>query len=354
MTNINPHAPVMVTGANGYLGSWIVKYLLEQGYTVHGTVRHPNNSQSVGHLFKIAQNSKGTLKLFAADLLQQGGFDAAMQGCEVVMHTASPFIMKDYDDADTALVQPALQGTRHVLQAIERTASVKRLVLTSSVASIYGDAKDIQNVPNDLFTESEWNTTSSLNHQPYPYSKVVAEREAWRWYNRQSRWDLVTINPALIMGPALTTQSISASITTLIQFGDGTMRTGAPALYTGLVDVRDVAEAHILAAFNPHAQGRYIICDKVLSLMQMGQALRNHFGDKYPFPKMTAPKTLFWLIAPLFGYKRDFVAKNIGYKIDFNTDRSRHELGLKYRDINQSLAEHFQQLLDDGLVKKRG
>lgn len=354
MTQIHPQAPVMVTGANGYLGSWIVKYLLEQGYTVHGTVRDPNKSASVAHLQKIAEGSKGTLKLFAADLLQAGSFDAAMQGCELVMHTASPFIMKDYDDANTALVQPALQGTRHVLEAIERTPTVKRLVLTSSVASIYGDAQDIQKAQNGIFTEADWNVTSSVKHQPYPYSKVVAEREAWAWHEQQNRWDLVTINPALIMGPALTTQSISASITTLQQFGDGTMAMGTPELYTGLVDVRDVAEAHIIAAFKPEAKGRYIISDTVLSLFEMGQALRTHFGSKYPFPKMTAPKAAFWLIAPLFGYQRDFVAKNIGYKIAFDTSRSRKELGLNYRDIRQSLVEHFQQLIDDGLVKKRG
>lgn len=353
MTVINAQAPVMVTGANGYLGSWIVKYLLEQGYTVHGTVRDPNKSSSVAHLHKIAQASKGTLKLFAADLLQAGSFDAAMQGCELVMHTASPFIMKDYDDANAALVQPALQGTRHVLQAIERTASVKRLVLTSSVASVYGDAKDIEQASNGIFNENDWNVTSRVDHQPYPYSKVVAEREAWTWHNKQSRWDLVTINPSLIMGPALTTQSISASITTLQQFGDGTMAMGAPALYTGLVDVRDVAQAHLIAGFKAEAKGRYIISDKVLSLVQMGQALRAHFGNKYPFPRMNAPKSIFWLIAPLFGYQRDFVAKNIGYKIAFDTSRSQKELGIQYRDVRQSLAEHFQQLIDDGLVKKR-
>ena len=356
MTVIDPKAPILVTGASGYVAGWIVKGLLEAGHTVHATVRDPNKASSVGHLQKIAANSTGTLKLFKADLLNQCEFVDPMVGCQLVIHTASPFIITGFTDAYEALVRPALEGTRNVLRTVEHTPSVKRVVLTSSVAATYGDAQDALNVPNGIFNESHWNTTSSVDHQPYLYSKTIAEREAWKLQAEQSepnRWDLVCVNPALVVGPALTTNSISTSISTLQQFGDGTMRLGAPKMWNGLVDVRDVADAHIRAGFTPEANGRYILCGETLSLLQMGAALRKQFGSKYPFPSLPAPKLGFWAIAPLYGFTRDFVARNMNYKIGFDNSRSRRDLHIEYRDVRIAVCEHFQQLIDDGLVKKR-
>jgi nucleoside-diphosphate-sugar epimerase len=356
MTTINPNSPVLITGASGYVAGWIVKDLLEKGHTVHATVRDPAKASSVAHLQKIADQSAGTLKLFKADLLADGAFDEAMVGCELVIHTASPFIVSGFKDAHEALVRPALEGTRNVFGSVERTPSVKRVVLTSSVVATYGDNQDASNIPNNTLDETYWNTSSRVDHQPYNYSKTVAEQEAWKLQSSQSesnRWDLVCVNPGFVVGPALTTNSISTSISTLQQFGDGTMRFGAPHLLTGLVDVRDVADAHVLAGFTPEANGRYIICAETMSFLQMGSALRQHFGSKYPFPLLPAPKFAFWTIAPLFGMTRDFVARNVGHKIAFNNSRSQRDLKIQYRDVRVAICDHFQQLLDDGLIKKR-
>jgi nucleoside-diphosphate-sugar epimerase len=356
MAIINPKAPILITGASGYVAGWIVKKLLETGHTVHATVRDPSKASSVAHLQKIADNSSGTLKLFKADLLDEGAYDEAMAGCELVMHTASPFVITGITDAYEDLVRPALEGTRNVLGSVERTDSVRRVVLTSSVAATYGDARDALHVPNGIFTDSHWNTSSSLEHQPYLYSKTVAEREAWKLQGKQkkaNRWDLVCVNPALVMGPALTTNSISASITTLQGFGDGTTLMGVPEMWNGLVDVRDVAEAHIRAGFTPDANGRYLLCSDSITLLEMGKALRKKFGGKYPFPRTTVPKFMFWLTAPALGYTRNFASWNTGYKFGFDNSRSRKDLHIQYRDVSQTLCEHFQQLIDDGLVKKR-
>jgi len=353
MSLINPNAPILVTGASGYVAGWIVKKLLEAGHTVHATVRDPNKAASVAHLQKIASTAPGTLKLFKADLLDQGAFAVPMAGCELVIHTASPFVVTGFTDANAALVRPALEGTRNVLQAVNATNSVRRVVLTSSVAATFGDSWDARHVPGHCLDETFWNTTSSVDHQPYLYSKTVAEQEAWAMQKSQQRWDLVCINPGLVMGPALTTNSISASITTLQQFGDGTLAMGAPCMWNGLVDVRDVADAHIIAGFKPEANGRYILCSESLTLLDMASALRAHFGAKYPFPRMTVPKILFWLVSPFYGYTRDFVWRNMGWPIHFNNARSREELGIQYRDVRQAVCEHFQQLIDDGLVKRR-
>lgn len=352
MTEIDPNAPVLVTGASGYLGSWIVRLLLEAGHTVHGTVRDPDRKAKLEHLSKLSAAHPGRLVLFRADLMDEGSFDAAMATCELVMHTASPFILAGVKDAQKQLVDPALEGTRNVLDSVNRTQSVKRVVLTSSVVAIYGDAKDAKSVPGGVFTEEHWNTSSSVDHQPYPYSKTVAEQEAWACQKAQDRWDMVTVNPGLVLGPSLTNASGSTSLSTMKQFADGTLMAGAPELYSGVVDVRDAAEAHLRAGCTPEANGRYIVNAGTLSLPQIGKILRKRFGEFYAFPRITVPKFATKLAAPLIGLSPEFVELNVGYQLRFDSSRSRQELGLKYRALDDTIAEHFQQMIDDGVVKR--
>lgn len=346
--------PILVTGASGYIAGWIVKYLLDEGYTVHATVRDPAKKSSVAHLQKMAEHAPGTLKLFKADLLTPGSFDEAMQGCELVMHTASPFVLEGFTDAHEALVRPAVEGTRHVLEAVNRTPSVKRVVLTSSIAAVLGDNADILAVPGGIFTEAEWNNSSSVHHNPYQYSKVAAEREAWKIQQQQSHWDLVTINPGMVYGPSLTTSSHSASIDTLLQMGDGRLLMGVPRLEYGVVDVRDVARAHLLASLDPRANGRHLLVADTISMLGISRILRRKFGGRYPFPRMEVPKPLVWLFGPLMGpVTRRFISRNVGYRLRVDNSRSREQLGVKYRPVDSTFVEHFQQALDDGLLKRR-
>ena len=345
--------PILVTGATGYVAGWIIERLLNQGHIVHATVRDPSKQDKIQHLYDLAEKSSGEIHFFKADLLNAGSFDDAMQNCEIVIHTASPFVVTNFKDAVKDIIEPAVKGTENVLDSVNRTESVKRVVLTSSIASTYGDAAEIKNTPNNEFNESHWNDTSNETHQPYSYSKVAAERKAWQMAEQQKRWDLVCVNPALVMWPSLTDTSQSGSIEVLQQFANGTTMFGVPPMWNGIVDVRDVADAHVAAALNPQANGRYIICGGSLSLLEMGKALTKRFGYKYPFPHFTVPKSAFGVIAPVLGYSRQYVRLNMGYPIHFNAERSEKELGIQYRDIRESVCEHFQQLLDDGIVKKR-
>jgi len=349
---IDRSAPVLITGGNGYIASWLVKYLLESGHDVHATVRDPSNADKVGHLKALADGASGTLTLFAADLLDDGAFDEAMAGCELVFHTASPFVLS-VKNPQRDLVDPAVQGTRNALESANRVSSVKRVVLTSSVVSIYGDAVDLQRDGTDVLTEGDWNTTSSLKHQPYSFSKVEAERAAWEIAGAQERWDLVVINPGFVLGPSLTTASSSASFDTMKQIVDGTMRMGAPAIELGVVDVRDVAHAHLKAGYTPDASGRNICVSRSMTFLQMGRALAGTYGRRYPFPKRELPKPLVWLAAPTAGVTHKYVSNNVGYPLRFDNSRVRETLGVEFRPVETTVVEHFQQLIDDGIVRDR-
>lgn len=342
--------PILVTGATGYIASWIIKYLLEDGYTVHATVRNPSKTTRYAHLTAIADSSEGTLKVFAADLLEDGAFEEAMVGCEVVMHTASPFIVDEVADPQKEIVDPAVKGTQNVLESANKIESVQRIVLTSSVVGIYGDPIDAKDIPNNEFNESHWNTSSTVENGPYNYSKVAAERAAWELADKQMRWKMVVVNPAFVFGPSLTNHAGSASIKFMKRLGDGTYRTGIPKIWTSIVDVRDVAKAHILAATKEEASGRHILAAGSKSFPEMVEILKSKFGDKYAFPLMTAPKWLIYIIAPLMGVTRDFIHRNVGYPFSLDNSYSKKDLGITYRPIADTLQEHFQQLIDDGIM----
>ena len=352
MHKIDKSKPVLVTGGTGYLASWVIKMLLEEGISVNATVRDPSNIQKVEYLKAMAEASSGKLKLFKSDLLDKGSFDEPMQDCELVIHTASPFFVTGIKNSEEELIRPAREGTRNVLESAKRTPTVKRVVLTSSVVAIYGDNEDIAMAPGGIFTEKEWNVTSSAEHQPYSYSKTIAEKEAWAIAKDQDQWDLLTINPGWILGPSLSKRKDSMSINTMVQLGDGAFKTGVPEVISGIVDVRDVASAHIKAGYTPEASGRHIVVSGEAALLDISNILRKQFGDNYPFPRRQAPKFLFWLFAPMMGYTRKYVSRNVGIQIKFDNSYSKTDLSLSYIPIEQTVKEHFQQILDDGLLGK--
>jgi len=353
MTDIDTAAPVLVTGATGYVAGWIVKGLLEAGCTVHAPVRDPGNTAKLQHLNDAAANAPGEIRYFKADLLEDGSYDEAMQGCAVVFHTASPFTV-DVKDPQKELIDPAVKGTRNVLESANRTESVKRVVLTSSCAAIYGDNADIANAPNGRLDESVWNTSSSIAHNPYFYSKTLAEKEAWKIAEAQERWRLVVINPSLVIGPALQDRPTSESFNILRQIGGGALKSGAPRWGMGVVDVRDLADAHIAAGFEPEANGRNIISGHDTDMLAMALTLQDKYGKDYPLPKRAAPKWLAWLMAPMLsdGLTRKAVANNVDIPWLSDNSKGKRELGATYRPLKTSMEEMFQQMIDAGQFNK--
>jgi nucleoside-diphosphate-sugar epimerase len=197
---------VCVTGCTGFIASHVVRLLLDRGYTVHGTVRSVSDPARSEHVTGLP-GADARLRLFEADLLKPGSFDAAMAGCTAVLHMASPFFTKA-DDPHAELIQPAVQGTRNVLASAARTASVRAVVSTSSAASVYVTRK-----PADHFyTEDDWSDLEYVREtkQHYVESKLLAELEAGRFLREEPAparaggpLRLVTICPTSTIGPLM-------------------------------------------------------------------------------------------------------------------------------------------------------
>lgn len=351
MLDIKTDKPVMITGATGYVAGWIVKKLLETGLTVHAPVRNPDDPEKIKHLNSLAATLPGSITFFKADLLDQGSYAEAMEGCNLVFHTASPFTIS-VNDPQKELVDPALLGTRNVLEQANKTPTVKRVVLTSSCAAIYGDNTDINGTPNGVFTEDIWNSSSSLDHGAYSYSKTVAEREAWSIHEKQDQWDLVVINPSLVIGPGINPNATSESFNIIKQFGDGSMKAGAPRVGFGIVDVRDLAEAHFAAAFTPTAKGRHIISGHDTDFVDMASALLDDFGNSYPIPRKALPKWMVWMVAPMIdkSVTRKWVTRNVNRPWKADNSKGKRELGITYRPMKESMIEFFQQAIESGLL----
>ncbi|EOY32712.1 Cinnamyl alcohol dehydrogenase, 82967-79323, putative isoform 3 [Theobroma cacao] len=268
---------VCVTGASGYIASCLVKLLLLRGYTVKASVRDPNDPRKTQHLLAL-EGAEGRLKLFKATLLEEDSYDAVVEGCEGVFHTASPFY-HDVTDPQAELLDPAVKGTLNVLNSCAKTSSVKRVVLTSSMAAVAYNGKprtpDVV-VDETWFTDPDYCKGLKLW---YVVSKTMAEDAAWK-FAKEKGIDMVAINPAMVIGPLLqpTLNTSAAAVLSLIK-GAETF----PNATFGWVNVKDVANAHIQAFEIPSASGRYCLVERVAHYSEIVKVLQELCADDKPY-----------------------------------------------------------------------
>lgn len=340
---------VLITGASGYLGSWIAREFLCEGWDVIGTVREAGKKEKVGHLPELGERLPGNLELLEADLLSEGAFDQAAGQVSVLVHAAAPFLVGDVADPREELLKPALQGTRNVLNAADKSRSVERVILTSSVVAIHNDAKEIEHTEKGYFTEAHWNRRGSLGYQPYNYAKSEAEREAWRIAG-ESSWRLVVLNPGLILGPALSSRSDNTSTTLFLRLMGGEFSSGAPALSFGVVDVREVARAHFEAAVREGAEGRHIIVATHATFLEIAQTVDRLYPGVHPVPKRELSKALLYLFGPKIGLSWRYIRRNVGIPVRYDNRKSKERLGLFYRPLEETVRDQRLKLLEDGLL----
>ncbi|KAH0777335.1 hypothetical protein KY290_008746 [Solanum tuberosum] len=253
---------VCVTGGSGFIGSWLVSFLLDRGYTVHATVKDLNDEKETKHLLAL-EGAESRLRLYQIDLLDYDSIVSAITGTVGVFHLASPCTVDEVKDPENDLLSPAIKGTSNVLTA-SKELGVKRVVVTSSVSSITPNpnwpADRIMN--EDCWTDIEY---CKQNGVWYPLSKTLAEKDAWK-FAKEKDLDIVVVNPGTVMGPIIP-PSLNASMQMILRLLQGCTDTYQD-FFMGLVHVKDVALAHILVYENKSAKGRHMCVEAIA-----------HYGD---------------------------------------------------------------------------
>jgi len=338
---------ILVTGGSGFVGSHTILQLLAAGHQVRTTIRNLKREGDVRTLLKVGGAEPGDrLSFVAADLTNDTGWLEAVAGCEYVLHVASPLPERVPKD-ENELIAPAREGTLRVLRA-SRDAGVKRVVLTSSFAAVgYGHKQR-----NEPFTEQDWTDPNCNDVLPYTKSKTLAERAAWDFLAREGgSLELSVINPVGVFGPVLG-PDYSASILLVQRMMDGAMP-GAPQLYFGAVDVRDVADLHLRAMTHPAAKGeRFLaVAGDFLSMLDIAKILKSRMGASAKrVPTRQLPN---WVVR--LGSLRDpaikLILPELGKRKNATNEKARRLLAWSPRSNEESLVATAESLVRLGLLK---
>jgi len=334
---------VLVTGGSGYLGGWCLVELLQRGYEVRTTVRDLAREPDVRAAIGAEVLADNRLTVMAADLTSDDGWDAALRGCDYVLHVASPFPPAQPKDPDELIV-PAREGTRRVLRAALESG-VRRIVVTSSVAAVRGGATPADS-PID---ESRWTDPGNEALTPYVRSKAAAERAAWELVEEAgARERLATIQPGAILGPTLS-DDLSFSLELIQRLLRG--MPGMPRIGFNVVDVRDVADLHIKAMEAPGAGGgRFIAVTEFLWMAEIAAILRERLGeDAAKVPKRSVPDLLVRALGLFDPPVRSFTG-DLGKEVVLSGDKARAKLGWEPRPVEETIVDCARTLIAQDVV----
>jgi len=343
---------VLVTGGTGFIASSIIKLLLEKGYFVKTTVR---NKKKVEETFDFDVSK---VEFFEADLLKEGSFDEAVSGCTFVLHTAMSTVT-EVKDPKKDMLDPALNGTKNVLSSCIKSKNLKRLVMTSSVATIS------QRINGNICTERDWNTVATLEGEPYGYAKTQAEKWAWQYMKDNAEkltFDMVTIHPAMVIGKAHNKRLASSQLS-IVKMMNGEMPV-IPDLGFSFVHVDDVALAHVLAMENSNAHGRFIVSnDDYCTLSRVQKILLEKYGSissGYEIPTWDFTGWFGTAFLYLYSYTQPTLVRNViqnhlGCHETFDVSRMKNELGLTKpkMDTNEAIIETAEYCIKMGFLKSK-
>nr|UZS59160.1 dihydroflavonol 4-reductase [Zanthoxylum bungeanum] len=265
---------VCVTGASGFIGSWLIMRLLERGYAVRATVRDPDNKEKVKHLLELPR-ANNHLTLWKADLAEEGSFDEPIRGCSGVFHVATPM---DFDskDPENEVIKPTINGMLSIMKACKNAETVRRLVFTSSAGTL-----DVEEHRKPVYDETSWSDLDfvrsvKMTGWMYFVSKTLAEQAAWK-FAEENNIDFISIIPSLVVGPFLMSSMPPSLITALSlitrnEAHYGIIRQGQ------FVHLDDLCNAHIFLFEHPEAKGRYICSSHPVTILELAKILM----EKYP------------------------------------------------------------------------
>ncbi|MFI6339267.1 NAD-dependent epimerase/dehydratase family protein [Streptomyces sp. NPDC050535] len=329
---------VLVTGGTGFVAGWCIVELLEQGYDVRTTVRGASREEAVLTAVSSAVDPAGRLSFAVADLTSDEGWAEAVEGCEYVLHVASPLGADAPKDPD-ALIAPARDGALRVLRAAT-DAGVRRVVMTSACAA----ANPPLATPDSVSDETRWTDTDDPTLTAYRKSKAVAEQAAWNHMrDHEGPTTLATVLPGAVFGPLLDAAN-RGSVQVIERLLSGRMP-GTPRIGFEVVDVRDLADIHVRAMTSPQAAGqRFIAVGDFLWMSEIAQELRGALGDaagKVPTRKL--PDFAVRLLARFDPGVRA-VAPYLGRKHLHSADKARRTLSWQPRPAAETLADCARSL----------
>ncbi|KAJ3416790.1 hypothetical protein HDV05_000164 [Chytridiales sp. JEL 0842] len=332
---------VAITGGTGFIASHLINEILTTtDYTITATVRSVPKAEA---MLMSLPGAKERLKFVVLDLNQATIPSDWLVGVDTLFHLASPFILH-VKDAQRDLVDPAVNGTTSVLKAAKEAKTVKTVVLTASVASVTDEPR-----PGHIFTEDDWNTTSSLKRNPYYYSKTLAEKAAWDFIkDNEGCFKLVTILPAYVIGPSMD-DKINQSVESVLRVANGFFPVRIDISWP-LVDVRDVAKVHLVAAQNPNSNGRYLFSPTVNQTMAgVCDFVIKEFPEyKKKVPKFACPKGVTYLASYFYpSGEGTYLRTHLGAGKDglvYSNAKVVRELGVTCRDVEQTIKDTINDL----------
>ena len=332
---------VLVTGATGYIGLHCIHQLLNQGYAVNGSVRSPERKEEIFEALQKHNTPTENLNLYTFNLTEDDGWDEGMEGCDYLLHVASPIALENHDE--DFFVKPAVAGVKRAFKFAKKH-NVKKVVLTSSVAAIFDTLEE-----KTYYDETDWSDPDNPSISHYSKSKTLAERAAWDFVkNEDNPFELAVINPALVIGPSLS-GDLGESNKAIAMVATGKMPVAVP-LQFGYVDVRDVATAHVLAMQNSNSNGeRFALAEKDLWYKDVAKVLRDNGFDKAP--TFNCP---VWLAKILANFSKElkitlpYLGRVRSVK---NTSKAKDILGWNPRPAEQSIIDIAEQIKEMGLIK---
>ncbi len=329
---------VLISGASGFIASHCILEMLNHGYEVRGTVRNLARGEAIRSFLSKHTERIDHLEFAAAELMDEDSWLAAASDCDGVLHVASPVPVVQPKDENEVIV-PAKTGTLNVLKAAKANG-IRRVVLTSSTAAVTSGGRD-----DGTFTDQDWTDLSRTDLSPYVKSKTIAEQSAWT-FARDNDLELVTVNPALVLGPALEAD-YGSSLEALYL-----LMTGAypilPRLGFEVVDVRDVASLHRLAFESPQAPGnRYLCANGFRWFVDIAKLVKSEFPDK----KVPTGEMPNWVarFAGVFLKEIQQFVPDLGRvkQIDNSPAQS---IGWQPRDADEAIKEGARSLVELGIV----
>jgi len=328
---------VCVTGGTGFLGSWCVKLLLQRGYIVRATTR---DAEKAAYLQKLPNAATNLTIVPGIELLTPGAFTDAFSGCDAVLHTASPYVLKGASRDE--LVLPAVEGTKSVLSTCS-ALGIHKVVLTSSITSL--NATFGSKPAEHVYTDVDWLSEEFLTEKQawYPLAKLMGEKAAWEASRQPScPWQLAVMLPTQIFGPMLDGQPhLNTSSGTVAAFVNGGLPK-IPNAHMSCVDVRDVAEAHVRALETEGSWGRrFLLVGATPSFEEVGKLVRTALPELL---KQRVPTEMMAeLPPPMFGAPPPA-------RSWYDCAPSKEVLGLEYTPLPTTVEDTVEALLGHSAV----